>query len=105
MLTIRAERRAEYGEGHNVLLAERPQGSFTRQVQVSDALDAGRVQATYTNGVLMLTIPVSEAAQARRIEVQRGGGDQQVPVGGPEQASGNGGSESGQQAGAGKSSS
>ena len=63
MLTIRVERRAEYEEGHNVLLAERPQGSFTRQLQVSDALDTGKVQATYDNGVLKLTIPTAEQAR------------------------------------------
>jgi HSP20 family protein len=82
VLTIRAERRAEYEEGHNVLLAERPQGNFTRQLQVGDALDTEKVQATYNNGVLMLTIPLAEAAQPRRIEVQHSGGQQQLAAGG-----------------------
>jgi HSP20 family protein len=82
VLTIRAERRAEYEEGHNVLLAERPQGAFTRQLQVGDALDTEKVQATYSNGVLMLTIPLAEAAQPRRIEVQHSGGQQQLSAGG-----------------------
>ena len=82
MLTIRAERRAEYEEGHNVLLAERPQGSFTRQLQVGDALDTTEVAATYDNGVLTLTIPMAESAQPRRIEVQAGGsGKQQLSAG------------------------
>jgi HSP20 family protein len=93
-LTVRADRRAEYEQGHNVLLAERPQGSFTRQLQVSEALDTGKVQATYHDGVLTLTIPVAESAQPRRIEVQRGGGRQQLSAGQQQQA----GSESGQQA-------
>ena len=82
MLTIRAERRAEYEQGANVLLAERPQGRFTRQLQVGDALDTGRVSATYSDGVLLLTIPLSEKAQPRRIEVQHGGQQQQLSVGG-----------------------
>ena len=82
MLTIRAERRAEYGQGANVLLAERPQGRFTRQLQVGDALDTGRVSATYQDGVLLLTIPLSAQAQPRRIEVQHGGRQQQLSVGG-----------------------
>lgn len=94
LLTIRAERRAEYGQGHSVLLAERPQGRFTRQLQVGEALDTSKVQATYNNGVLLLTIPMSEQAQPRRIEVQHGGGQQQLSVGGAEnQGSGEGGSE------------
>ena len=94
VLTIRAERRAEYEEGHNVLLAERPQGSFTRQMQVGEALDTGKVAATYDNGVLKLTIPMAEAAQPRRIEVQtRGGGKQQLSTGDPQKS----GSQSGPQ--------
>src|SRR6188472_2205920 len=32
VLTIKAERRAEYDQGQNILIAERPQGTFTRQL-------------------------------------------------------------------------
>lgn len=69
-LTIRAERSPEYGEGHNVLVAERPQGSFTRQLQVGDTLDLHNVEATYSDGVLRLRIPMAKAAQPRRIQVE-----------------------------------
>jgi len=81
LLTIRAERRPEYDQAGNVLLAERPMGKFTRQLQVGDALDSANVAATYDNGVLRLTIPVSQSAQPRRIEVMAGGGQQPVAVG------------------------
>ncbi len=98
MLTIRAERRAEYEEGHNVLLAERPQGSFTRQLQVGDALDTSKVAATYDNGVLMLTIPMAESAQPRRIEVQTGGsGQQRLSAGGSQSGGAQSGGEGSQQ--------
>ena len=100
MLTIRAQRQAEYGEGQNVLLAERPQGTFTRQLQVGEALDTEKVQAAYTNGVLMLTIPMAVSAQPRRIEVQTGGGQQQLSAGGSAQTgeqSGETGGSTGQQ--------
>jgi HSP20 family protein len=70
ILTNGAKRRPEYYESGNVLLAERPQGRFTRQVQVSDALDSANIGATYENGVLRLTIPISQAAKPRRIEVR-----------------------------------
>jgi HSP20 family protein len=96
-LTIRAERGAEYEEGHNVLLAERPQGSFTRQLQVGEGLDTTKVQATYNNGVLTLTIPMAESAQPRRIEVQTGGNQQQLSVGDAQNTGGQPGGESGQQ--------
>jgi HSP20 family protein len=87
VLTIRAERPPGYGENDKVVVAERPYGEYTRQLQVGDALDPGNVAANYHNGVLHLTIPVSAAAQPRRIEVRRGGDDQPVSVGaGPAEA-------------------
>jgi HSP20 family protein len=85
VLTIRAERRPEYEEGQNVLAAERPQGIFTRQLQVGEALDTQKVAATYRNGVLTLTIPVAQAAQPRRIEIRSDQGQQSVDVTGQQQ--------------------
>jgi HSP20 family protein len=70
VLTIRAERRSDYRQGHNVLIAERPQGRFTRQLQLGESLDTQNVAAQYANGVLHLTIPLAQAAQPRRIQVQ-----------------------------------
>jgi HSP20 family protein len=80
MLTIRADRRPEYEQGQNVLVAERPQGTFTRQLQLAESLDTQKVQARYANGVLHLIIPVAEAAQPRRIEVQSGEAQQSIEV-------------------------
>jgi HSP20 family protein len=73
MLTIRAERHAEYGPDQPVLIAERPMGTFTRQLQLADSLDAGHVRAEYADGVLRLTIPVAAEAQPRRIPIETGG--------------------------------
>jgi len=80
VLTIRAERRPGYGENDKLLVAERPHGQYTRQLQVGDALDSANVAATYDNGVLHLTIPISAAAQPRRIEVRPAGEQQAVSV-------------------------
>jgi len=66
---VRAERRFEPREGDEVIVAERPQGSYARQVFLGDALDAERVQASCQLGVLTLTIPVAEAAKPRRVPV------------------------------------
>jgi len=93
MLTIGAERRPEYHESGNVLLAERPQGRFTRQLQVSDALDSASIAATYENGVLRLTVPMSQAAKPRRIEVQAADRQQPVAVNSGEAAGTSGGGE------------
>jgi HSP20 family protein len=63
-----------------VLVAERPQGRFTRQLQLGENLDTQNVEARYANGVLHLTIPVAEAAQSRRIEVQGAGTPQTIEM-------------------------
>ena len=60
-----------------MLVAERPQGSFTRQLQVGEALDTRSVSASCSGGVLSLVIPVAQAAQPRRIEVQHDQGPAQ----------------------------
>jgi HSP20 family protein len=69
VLTVRAERRFELREGDEVIVAERPQGAYARQVFLGEALDAERVQANCRLGVLTLTIPVVEAAKPRRVPV------------------------------------
>ena len=74
VLSVKAERRWARGEGDEVLVSERPQGTFTRQVFLSEALDTAAVKAEYANGVLTVTIPVAEAAKPRRVEIAVGEG-------------------------------
>jgi HSP20 family protein len=91
VLTVRAERRFEPREGDEVIVAERPQGTYARQVFLGDALDSERVQANCRLGVLTLTIPVAETAKPRRVQVggssdaqtiepQVAGGAQAIPA-------------------------
>ena len=87
VLTISAERRPEYTEGQNVLIAERPQGTFTRQLQLGDTVDTENITASYSDGVLHMTIPMTQAAQPRRVQVKTGGGERQIDIEGePEHA-------------------
>ncbi|NLF03860.1 MAG: Hsp20/alpha crystallin family protein [Actinomycetales bacterium] len=71
-LTIRAERTVETDADVQWLARERAQGTFARQLTVGRGLDLDRIDATYADGVLALTIPVAEEAKPRRIEVQHG---------------------------------
>jgi HSP20 family protein len=77
VITVRAERRWEPREAQEVVVAERPQGQFTRQLFLGDSLDPERVEAKYENGVLTLVIPVAEQAKPRKVEVSGGGGQTQ----------------------------
>jgi HSP20 family protein len=70
-LTIRAERTGRSGEGQ-WLVRERPTGTFARQLTLGRGLALDKISASYADGVLTLTIPVSEAAKPRRIEVEHG---------------------------------
>ena len=69
VLTVRAERAARGTDGAETLVAERPSGTFSRQLFLGDTLDADRIEADYRAGVLSLTIPVREAAKARKVEI------------------------------------
>ena len=73
-LTIRAERTPHYGDSEQVIVAERPQGSFTRQLSLGEGVDAANLTARYADGVLHVTIPLSPQVQPRRVEVTHGPG-------------------------------
>jgi HSP20 family protein len=68
VLTVRAERPG-LNQDREMVSAERPRGVFSRQLFLGDNLDADRIQASYHNGVLRLSIPVAEKAKPRRIKI------------------------------------
>jgi len=74
VLTIRAERTPRYGGGEPVIVAERPQGSFTRQLSLGEGVDSENLTAEYADGVLHVIIPASPKTQPRRVEVTRAAG-------------------------------
>jgi len=71
-LTIQGERKAPEFKGSAWVRQERPFGRFTRVIGLPALVDADRVEATYEAGVLRLTLPKSEAAKPRKIEVKAG---------------------------------
>jgi HSP20 family protein len=68
VLTVHAERPG-LNQDREMVSAERPRGVFSRQLFLGDNLDADRIQASYHNGVLRLSIPVAERAKPRRIKI------------------------------------
>jgi HSP20 family protein len=70
-LTVRAQRPAAAPQDVVYLIAERPAGSYARQLVVGDGLNLEAIMADYHDGVLTLTIPVAEQAKPRRIDVGR----------------------------------
>ncbi|AEW98801.1 Hsp20/alpha crystallin family protein [Streptantibioticus cattleyicolor] len=78
VLNVKAERRSNAGRDSEVLIAERPTGTFSRQLFLGETLDTERIDASYDAGVLRLRIPVAEHAKPRRIAITGGGSPKQI---------------------------
>ena len=73
VLTVSADRNRQWGdEVEEVVVSERPVGSFSRQLFLGETLDADHIEANCENGVLTLRIPVAEAAKPRKVEISQG---------------------------------
>ena len=81
VLTIQAERTPHYGDSGQVIVAERPQGSFARQLSLGEGVDSENLTAGYADGVLHVTIPASPKTQARRVEVTHAAGGSRIVPG------------------------
>lgn len=68
-ISISAERRWDRHDEMQVLVNERPTGTFTRSFFLGDGLDTEGIEAGYDHGVLTVTIPVAETAKARKIKI------------------------------------
>lgn len=77
-LTVTAVRAWPSAEGDELVITERPQGSFSRQLLLGDSLDTERITAGYDQGVLTITIPVAEQSKARKVQVAQGGGPEVI---------------------------
>ena len=72
VLTVHAERHRPGEDDVELLIGERPHGTFSRQLFLAETLDTERIAADYTDGVLQLRIPVKEQAKPRRVDVAVG---------------------------------
>lgn len=70
VLTISGERKAgrEYKEADNYR-AERFFGRFQRSVTLPSSVDAGKVKASYRDGILTVTLPKTEESKPKQIAV------------------------------------
>ncbi|NSL91105.1 Hsp20/alpha crystallin family protein [Chitinophaga solisilvae] len=69
-ITISAEKKAENKvEGDKQVRREFNFKSFKRSFSISDAVDAGKIQARYDNGILKVTLPKKENKQETPKEI------------------------------------
>jgi HSP20 family protein len=69
-ITISAERRFNQHEDDDILVSERPQGRFSRDLRVGTRVDSDAIEADYAGGVLTLRLPMAAEAKPRRVEVR-----------------------------------
>jgi HSP20 family protein len=70
-LSIRGEkRREEEKKGTTYHRVERVYGSFERSFSLGHAVAADKIEATYRDGVLDVSIPKAEEAKAREIQIK-----------------------------------
>lgn len=75
VLIISGEKKAQkdYGEKEGGFRSvERRYGRFERSFALPRSVDAGRVRATYDNGVLTIVLPKAEESKPRKIQIDNG---------------------------------
>ncbi|WP_099022114.1 Hsp20/alpha crystallin family protein [Mycolicibacterium palauense] len=77
-LTLTAHRSARSEESVQWLASERFFGTYRRQLSLGEGIDTTGINATYENGVLTVTIPMSERAKPRRITVSHTGNERSI---------------------------
>ena len=97
VLSINGEKREEGERGDRATwhLSERRYGKFSRSFLLPRDVEHDRIEASFTNGVLTVSIPKSEKARRRRIEIRNQSGSQRVEAGRVEVGGGNGDSRKG----------
>lgn len=70
-LTVAGERKEEKEDkGETFHRIERRAGQFSRSVTLPCAVEEDKIEANYHDGVLTISVPKSEAAKAKRIDVK-----------------------------------
>lgn len=70
-LTINGEKKHEFEQKEaNYFVSERACGSFTRTIELPPAVDAKKIEARFKDGVLEVTLPKTEEAKPKQIEVK-----------------------------------
>ncbi|RLD11484.1 Hsp20/alpha crystallin family protein [candidate division KSB1 bacterium] len=70
ILTIRGRAADESPEGYELVYSEYEVGDFERSFSINESIDADKIEAQYTNGVLTVKLPKAEPAKAKKIEVK-----------------------------------
>jgi len=69
VLRIEASRDWQPAEEDLVLVTERPRGTFSRQLMLSEDIDSAAIEADYRDGVLTVLLSVAETAKPKKVTI------------------------------------
>lgn len=72
LVNLQGEFKDGNDDGERYVLRERPTGKFHRSIPLPDLLNASKAVAKMKNGILTLSIPKSEEAKPKKIEITAG---------------------------------
>lgn len=78
LLNVTARRSFDRTDSDELIVSERPQGVFSRQVFLGEGMDTDALEAEYDNGVLTIKVPVLESARPRRVPISASRGGQRT---------------------------
>jgi len=71
ILTIRGKKAIhDKVEGEQLLRIERQSGNYRRSFRLGDEINAEKIKAKYSNGVLEVTLPKSEQVKPKSIQIE-----------------------------------
>jgi HSP20 family protein len=71
VLTVSGERKQDSTqESATICRCERVSGRFERQISLPTPVDEAKIKATYTDGILTVTLPRAEEAKPKQIPVE-----------------------------------
>jgi len=70
VLTIKGEKKSQRQEGETVHRCETCLGQFDRSFNLPATVDTENINASYTDGILRITLPKKEEAKPKLIEVK-----------------------------------
>ena len=68
-LTVSGERKSESVEGEKAERTERVTGKFRRSITLPARVETDKVNATYKDGILTVTLPKAEDAKPKQIQI------------------------------------
>ena len=80
-LAIEGELKFQTPEGAQTIWQEFGPAPFRRSLRLGSAVDPSKVEATYRNGILFVTMPKAEHARPRQVQVQMGGAAESKKLG------------------------